>query len=117
MFRKFAVVALFASLVMSGVATHAQVLNGLLENHTSVEAWSTDVYHIESGSTTTIQIDGDDDTDLDLYVYDCNGNLIVGGESYSDFEKVVVSPFYRQTLTIKVVNRGGVYNRYSIFAW
>lgn len=117
MFRKFAVVALFASLVMSGVAAQAQVLNGLLENHTSVEAWSTDVYQIESESAVTIQIDGDDDTDLDLYVYDCNGNLVGSGDSYSDFERLTVLPLFRQTLTIKVVNRGGVFNRYSILAW
>jgi hypothetical protein len=117
MFRKFASVALFASLVLSGVAANADPLPNVLENHTSVDAWSTDVYRVESGSTISIQIDGDDDTDLDLYVYDCNGNLIVAGESYSDFEKVIVSPFYRQTLTIKVVNRGGVFNRYSIHVW
>mgnify|MGYP001472189636 CR=1 FL=1 len=119
MFRKITSVALIACLVASGIALNADPVGGAKESYTSVEANATDVYQLEcyGEEATAIRIDGDNDTDLDLYVYDGNGNLIVAGESYSDFEKVIVSPFYRQTLTIKVVNRGGVYNRYALNAW
>ncbi|MBL8888442.1 MAG: hypothetical protein JNL67_00585, partial [Planctomycetaceae bacterium] len=44
-------------------------------------------------------------------------NLISSGTGYSDCEEVQVIPFYRQTLTIKVVNRGNVYNAYTIRVW
>jgi hypothetical protein len=119
MFRKITSVALIACLTVSTLALNADPVGGAKESYTSVEANATDVYQLEcyGEEATAIRIDGDNDTDLDLYVYDCNGNLIVSGESYSDYEEVVVTPFYRQTLTIKVVNRGNVYNRYAMHAW
>jgi hypothetical protein len=86
---------------------------------TRVNAYSTDVFKVDcwGGEVTAIRIQGDGDTDLDLYVYDGNGNLVGTGDSYSDCEEVQVLPYYRQTLTIKVVNRGSVYNQYSIRVW
>lgn len=82
-------------------------------------AWSSNTYSVEvwGQETTGITICGDGDTDLDLYVYDSCGRLIVSAESYSDLETVYVRAAYRDTLTIKVVNRGGVYNEFSIRAW
>lgn len=62
----------------------------------------------------TIIVSGDGDTDLDLYVYDYNGNLVGSDIDYSDDCIVSFIPRWTGSFTIKVVNRGNVYNRYAI---
>ena len=61
-----------------------------------------------------IVVSGDGDTDLDLYVYDSNGNLIASDTDYSDDCYVSWVPKWTGKFYIKIVNRGGVYNRYVI---
>lgn len=61
-----------------------------------------------------ILVSGDGDTDLDLYVYDSNGNLIAQDTDYSDDCYVRWVPAWTSRYTIRIVNRGPVYNRFVI---
>jgi hypothetical protein len=61
-----------------------------------------------------IAVSGDGDTDLDLYVYDENGNCIVSDTDYTDDCYVRFCPRWTGRFRIKIVNRGGVYNKYAI---
>ena len=61
-----------------------------------------------------ILVSGDGDTDLDLYVYDSNGNLIASDTDYSDDCYVRWVPKWTGRYTIRIVNRGPVYNRFVI---
>lgn len=61
-----------------------------------------------------ILVSGDGDTDLDLYVYDSNGNLIAKDNDYSDDCYVRWIPAWTGRYTIRIVNRGPVYNRFVI---
>ena len=61
-----------------------------------------------------ILVSGDGDTDLDLYVYDSNGNLIASHTDYSDDCYVRWVPAWTGRYTIRIVNRGPVYNRFVI---
>lgn len=81
-----------------------------------VRAHSTDRYTISfrAGQTAEVGVSGDGDTDLDLYVYDSNGNLIAKDDDYTDTCYVSWTPRWTGNFTIKVVNRGGVANRYVI---
>lgn len=67
------------------------------------------------GQVVTVNVSGDGDTDLDLYVYDDGGRLIVSDEELDD-QPVVSFEVYRSSkFTIKVKNRGRVYNEYQIW--
>ena len=59
-----------------------------------------------------VTVIGDGDTDLDLYVYDENGNLIDKDVDYSDDCVVSFVPKWTGVFTIKIMNRGNVYNNY-----
>lgn len=61
-----------------------------------------------------VLLSGDGDTDLDLYVYDSNGNLIASDTDYSDDCYVRWVPAWTGRYTIRIVNRGPVYNRFVI---
>ena len=66
------------------------------------------------GRLAEVGLSGDGDTDLDLYVYDSNGNLIASDTDYSDDCYVRWVPKWTGRYTIKIVNRGPVYNKYII---
>ena len=57
---------------------------------------------------------GDGDTDLDLYIYDGNGNLVCSDTDLSDRTYCGWTPRWTGAFTIKIVNRGRVYNRYTL---
>jgi len=82
----------------------------------SVPARGTDTFVVKffANERATIVVSGDGDTDLDLYVYDDMGNLIVKDDDYSDDCVVNWVPRWTGQFTIKVVNRGNVYNQYII---
>ena len=61
-----------------------------------------------------VLVSGDGDTDLDLYVYDSNGNPIASDTDYSDDCYVRWVPAWTGRYTIRIVNRGPVYNRFVI---
>jgi hypothetical protein len=74
-------------------------------------------YRMSAGERVRIELSGDGDTDLDMYVYSSDGSLIDQLESYADSETSYVSAIRSGTIRIKVVNRGNVYNRYSLTIW
>ena len=81
-----------------------------------VKAKGTDVYKVKfrANELAVVTVIGDGDTDLDLYVYDANGNLIDSDTDYTDNCVCTWEPRWTGTFTIKVVNRGNVYNKYVI---
>lgn len=66
------------------------------------------------GNLAEVLVSGDGDTDLDLYIYDSNGNLIASDTDYTDDCYVRWVPAWTGRYTIRVVNRGGVYNNYIV---
>lgn len=83
---------------------------------TRVEANSVDTFTIRfyGQSSAVVALRGDGDTDLDLYVYDENGNSIASDDDNSDYCIVRWTPRYTGLFTIRVRNRGNLYNRYSM---
>lgn len=79
-----------------------------------VKANYTDTYKIGfvANSLAEIFVSGDGDTDLDLFVFDSNGNLIASDTDYTDDCYVSWIPAWTGRFTVKIVNRGQVYNRY-----
>ena len=61
-----------------------------------------------------VSVVGDGDTDLDLYIYDENGNLIVSDTDYTDRCYVRFCPRWTGNFLVRIVNRGGVYNNFTI---
>ena len=91
-------------------------VNGPKYSSDVVRAKSTDTYNVSfvKGYLAEVALSGDGDTDLDLYVYDSNGNLIASDTDYTDDCYVNWIPAWTGRYTIKVVNRGGVANRYVL---
>jgi len=109
--------AVVVGFAMSSLA-QADPVEGPVCTEEVVLSHSTDVYEMwfygEEASIVTVS--GDGDTDLDLYVYDEKGNLIAQDEDLSDQAVVYFAPRWTGRFTIRVVNRGSVYNRYTICA-
>ena len=61
-----------------------------------------------------VVVEGDGDTDLDLYIYNEDGALVASDDDSSDYCVAEWVPRRTQTYTIKVVNRGYVYNDCTI---
>jgi hypothetical protein len=81
-----------------------------------VKAYDTDIYSIEFYGTESarIAVKGDGDTDLDLYIYDANGYLIASDADYTDGCFVQFTPKWTGRFSIRIKNRGSVYNRYAL---
>lgn len=81
-----------------------------------VNAHSTDTYNIRffGGEEAIVVVSGDGDTDLDLEIYDSNGNLVASDMDYTDDCVCVWTPRWTGNFTIKIINRGNVYNKYRM---
>lgn len=92
------------------------IVGGRRSGTFKVQAHATDVfrYKFYANSRATVIVSGDGDTDLDLYIYDANGNLITSDTDYSDDCVCTWTPAWTGSFSIKVKNRGKVYNRYTI---
>jgi hypothetical protein len=108
--------AVIEKLEKSSAGTSRGAVGGPKRTVDKVKAHSTDTYVIRfyAHERATVAISGDGDTDLDLYVYDESGNLIDKDDDYSDDCVVNFYPRWTGRFTIKIVNRGNVYNRYVI---
>lgn len=84
------------------------------QTRSSVNGNSTDTYKISfiANEYAEILVSGDGDTDLDLYVYDSNGNLIEKDDDYTDDCYVRWVPSWTGSFTVKIINRGPIYNNY-----
>lgn len=82
----------------------------------SVNGLSSDSYQIRfvANQYAEVLVSGDGDTDLDLYVYDSNGNLIAKDDDYTDDCYVRWIPSWTGNFTIKILNRGPIYNNYVL---
>lgn len=116
LFSIVTVAALLAVTTFSNIAAYAGPVGGMRSADERVWGYRTDVYRnvLRGGETTTITVFGDHDTDLDLYVYDENGNLIAKDEDSTDVCVVRIVPRWTGLFSIKVVNRGSVFNDYRI---
>lgn len=111
--KKFTAVLFF---VLTGATVFAGASGGPKESKTSVKANGTDRFEVSfnGGEMAQVTVAGDGDTDLDLYVYDANGNLVAKDDGSSDNCTCRWYPRWDGKFTIKVVNRGDVYNVYEI---
>ena len=91
-------------------------VGGPCKDYAAVKAYSTYTWTCSfiANRLAEVAVYGDGDTDLDLYIYDSNGNLIASDTDYSDDCYVSWVPRWTGKYYIKIVNRGGVYNRYVI---
>lgn len=91
-------------------------IGGPKYDNSTVSAHSYKLYtqQFYGGSFAEVAVIGDGDTDLDLYIYDENDNLITSDTDYTDRCYVSFQPRWTGYFSIKIVNRGNVYNRYSI---
>lgn len=105
-----------ASALLCSIAALAGAKGGPKEANDRVLANDYDIYNIVflGGQTARVTVNGDGDTDLDLYIYDENGNLIEKDDDYTDYCVCSWTPSWTGTFTIKIVNRGNVYNAYKL---
>ena len=82
----------------------------------SVKAYDIDQYQQRfiGNYDAGVWISGDGSTDLDLYIYDGNGNLVCRSEASGDDEYCVWKPIWTGSFTIRIKNRGSVWNQYTI---
>jgi hypothetical protein len=106
----------WAAKVETSLTATRGAVGGPKQGRHMVNAGSTDQFSLNftAGRLAEILVSGDGDTDLDLYVYDSNNNLIASSEDYTDDCYVSWVPRWTGKFTIKVINRGSVYNRYVI---
>jgi hypothetical protein len=90
-------------------------VNGKTSFSDNVSANSTKTYYTSfwGGEIAIVAVVGDGDTDLDLYVYDSYGNLVAYDDGRTDVCRVSWYPDRMATYTIKVKNRGTVYNTFG----
>ena len=91
-------------------------VGGPATDYDRVEARSYVQYYItfRGGEFAEVAVVGDGDTDLDLYIYDENGNLIDSDIDYTDACYCSFVPSWTGSFRVKIVNRGSVYNRYTL---
>ncbi len=91
-------------------------INGPSRDYDAVNGYSNIDYTASfvANQLAEVLVSGDGDTDLDLYVYDSSGNLIAKDIDYSDDCYVRWVPAWTGRYTIRIVNRGAVYNRFVI---
>ncbi len=92
-------------------------VGGPAANRSNVAAGGIDWYRnvqFVGGRYAEVAAVGDGDTDLDLYIYDGNGNLVCSDTDLTDRTYCGWTPRWTGPFNIKIVNRGGVYNRYTM---
>jgi hypothetical protein len=111
-------VAVLVGILSMAAALYAEPVQGSIFHVDRVMARSTDSYNVvfRAGETARVQVIGDGDTALDLYVYDQNGNLVASDTDYTDDCIVSWTPRWTGVFYIRIVNRGSVYNQYTLQA-
>ena len=103
-------------LVGAGASANAGAVNGAKQGFYRIHAGYTNSFQISfwAGEKAEVGVIGDGVTNIDLYVYDSYGNLVAWDENVTDKCYVKWLPRYTETYTIKLVNRGRVYNEYRL---
>lgn len=109
---------LVAAVLVAGAYAPAMAgaVGGPRHGHYRLSANSTHTFTIvfRGGEWAWAAVSGDDDTDLDVYVFDRFGNRVAFDADYTDDCYVSWYVPWPGVYTIKVVNRGGVYNDYQM---
>jgi hypothetical protein len=100
----------------SGASAHAGAVDGAKSGFYRLNAGYYNTFRISfwAGELAEVGVIGDGATNVDLYIYDSYGNLVAWDENHTDKCYVKWVPRYTETFTIKLVNRGGVYNDYRL---
>jgi hypothetical protein len=114
--RRFIMMAAIGGMLGLGLGglTGAARAGGV--NVTRAQAGGTDVYtrYFRAGEVVRVAISGDGDTDLDLYVSCPCDRVVARDEGPTDDAAVQFRAPESGLYTIRVVNRGPVYNEYAI---
>ena len=102
-----------AATMVAVLGTATLALAGTFER---VRAHATDVWQarVYAGVPARVIVNGDGDTDLDLYIYDASGRLLASDDDFTDYCIGTFIPRFTGDVTIRIVNRGSVYNDYDI---
>lgn len=93
-----------------GARGGAKVVTDIVYSHSNCEYYC-DFY---GGQAAAVVVSGDGDTDLDLYIYDEGRHLITYDDDYTDQCVCTFTPSWTGRFYMKVVNRGSVYNRFTL---
>lgn len=115
MSRRILLSSVAVVLILGGTVL-ADAVGGPKSGTHVVDGNSTDTFTVvfRGGDCARVIVSGDGDTDLDLFVYDQSGNRVAFDDDDTDFCVASWVPRRTGRFTIRVVNRGGVYNRYTI---
>lgn len=86
----------------------------------SVQAYSTNVHSLicTGSGLVTVSLTGDGDTDLDIEIVNTRtGQMVAWNYNLSDRAVVSFYPAANASYMIRVINRGGVYNVYTLRTW
>lgn len=91
-------------------------IGGASLHNDRVAAHGTDEWTIrfQAGVLAEVGLKGDGTTDVDIHVYDSSGNLVGYDDDNSDVCLVKWVPTYSGPFSVHVINRGGVYNDYTL---
>lgn len=108
--------ALLAAAVVGSAA--AEPKGGSFERTNTVQGFYTMTYRIKfvAGKPAVVEIDGDGDTPLALVIEDEKGGKVASDYSDPDSPRATWTPAAEGPFAIKIVNRGGVPNRFRMKA-
>jgi hypothetical protein len=102
----------------SRVSAPSPAITGTAAFCGSVSARSYDTYRgvflFRAHQPRTVVVEGDHDTDLDCWLYDENGNIVDSDEDSTDICVLEVTPRWTGKFSLRVANRGRVYNNYCV---
>ncbi|MFO0799325.1 MAG: hypothetical protein U0804_17800 [Gemmataceae bacterium] len=94
----------------------AGAVNGPSSGVHKANASTTSTHRVEfrADQRAVVSVIGDGDTDLDIQVLDAQGNVVASDFNLDDVASVKWVPAKTGVYTIKVINRGNVWNRYIL---
>jgi hypothetical protein len=108
--------ALVLALGVAPAFAGAGAVPGPVSRSHSVQGFHNVAYKVTfaAGAPATIRVTGDGDTRLSLVVFDANGRRVTSDTRANDVLSVRFTPARQQTYQVRVYNKGGVPNRFSL---